>query len=131
MLEIEQAFTADFIAQGFGLPIAHENSGFEPVAGTPYVELTMFPNDETGASLAHRNETDGFFQFVLRYPENGGAITAKTMRETMLAAYPVARILTYGGQKVHITGQHGMRGINEGGWFRLTCAVFYRAFTPR
>lgn len=133
MLKIEQAFLKDFIDQDFKLPIGHENAGFKPAAGTAHVLLTSFPNDETARDLAHSNITDGFFQFQLRYPENAGAILAKQKRDAIFAKYPIGRTLSYGtpSQSAQITGRHGMPARNDGGWFVLTCAIFYRAFTPR
>lgn len=126
-LKIEQAFLSDFIAQDFGLPIHHENTEYKPEPGSPYVAVKMFENSETAAALSGLNETDGFFQFTLFYPEGNGAMPAKAKRATMLAAFPVGRRLTFDGQYVDVRGTQPLSAAPDGGWFQAVGRVFYRA----
>lgn len=131
MLAIEQAFISDFIAQAFGLPIAHENADYEPTPGTPYVELRMFPNDARAADLATTNRTTGLMQFTLFYPEGEGAIPAKLKRQDVFDAYPVGRVLTYSGQRVTITGQSPFNAYPQDGWFKVIGRLSYAADITR
>lgn len=130
-LKIDQAFTGDFIAQGFGLPIAHENDGYEPTPGTPYVALRIFANAVLPYTIGTHDDTTGLFQFSLNYPEGNGAIPAKTKAETIFAAYPVGRKLAYGGQLIHVTGHQRFDASPADGWFRVVGRINYRAFLTR
>lgn len=131
MLRIDQAFVSDFITQAFGLPIAHENVDYTPTAGTPYVEVRTFQNAVLPADLATLNDTTGLFQFILRYPEGAGAIPAKAQADTIFAAYPVGRRLTYDGQSLTITGYERPEAVPEDGWFKVLGRIYYRADIAR
>ena len=131
MIKIDQAFTQAFLSGSFGLPIAHENDNYEPIAGTPYAEIYLIPNDITPATLADSDETDGIFRINLRYPSDTYSIIAKTKADEIFSLFKIGTRLSYDGQKVTITGQSRGRGINEGGWYVLPLSIAYRAFLPR
>lgn len=128
MLQIEQAFASDFIAQAFGLPIAHENANYEPTQGTPWVGLRVFQNALSAGDLsadAEVTETSGLFQFSLHYPQGKGAITAKTQAQTIFAAYPVGRRISYGGETVKVTGYQLFDATPRDGWFVVVGRITY------
>ncbi|WP_299945356.1 phage tail terminator-like protein [uncultured Ruegeria sp.] len=131
MLEIEQAFISDFITQDFGLPIAHENVGYDPEPGTPYVKLEIFPNAERPADLNSTNNTTGLMQFTLYYAEGNGAIPAKVKRQEIFDAFPIGRVLTYSGRRVTITGRNPFRAYPDDGWYKVIGRVSYEADVPR
>ena len=130
-IKIDQAFTSDFMAQSFGLPIAHENAEYDPSPGVAFVEIKCFPNEESALDLDSTNQTTGFFQFILRYPEGSGAITAKAMRQTIFDAYPIGRVLTYSGQTVDIAERYPFDAVPEDGWFRVSGRINYTARIER
>ena len=126
MLTIDQAFVNDFITQAFGLPIAHENANYTPTKGTAHVILRMFQNaDEAGDLAVDTTETTGLFQFSLRYPPGEGAIAAKTQRNTIFAAYPIGRRITYGGNTVRVTGRSPFDNAPVEGWYQVVGRIFY------
>lgn len=129
--KIDQAFVSDFIAQAFGLPIAHENAEYTPTAGTPYVELRVFHNETLPADLSTTNDTTGVFQFTLRYGEGNGAIPAKLQRDTIFAAYPIGRRLTYSGETVTIKGHEPFDATPEQGWFKVVGRISFHGDAPR
>ncbi|MEO1108263.1 MAG: phage tail terminator-like protein [Pseudomonadota bacterium] len=131
MLAIEQALISDFIAQGFDLPIAHENAKYDPVPGVAYVKLTIFPNSARAADLNSTNESTGLMQFALHYPENEGAIPAKQKRQEIFDAYPIGHVLTYSGQRVTIKQIDPFRAYPDDGWFKVVGRISYEASTPR
>lgn len=130
-VKIEQAFLSDFIAGDFGLPVHHENTEYAPEPGSPWVSVKMFENPVTAFTVADHDETDGFFQFTLHYPEGEGAMPAKAKCEEVFAAYPIGRRVTYDGQAAHVTARHRVDVGPQGGWFMVTGRIIYRAFVAR
>lgn len=126
MLEAQQAFVSDFIAQAFGLPIAHENADYTPTAGTAWVRLRTFPGRVVPGSLgATANETAGFWQFTLHYAEGDGAITAKAKAQAIFDAYPLSRRVSYGGESFRVTALQQFDASPQGGWFQVVGRIFY------
>lgn len=130
-LRIDQALTSRFIAGAYGIGIAHENLPYSPTIGTAYAELNVLPNDETAFSANDSDETDGIFRIILRYPENAGAIPAKTMADSIFDGFKVGDKFTYDGQMVEITGRQRAPGVRETGWYKLVLSIAYQAFTRR
>ena len=130
-LKIDLAFLQKFIDDAYGLPIAHENLNYDPVAGTAYAELVNLPNDITPLSLKHSDQTDGVFRVVLRYPVNTGAINIKTMADSILTGFKIGTVVTYSGQTATVTRTGKNRGINDNQWHTLIVDIFYRAFITR
>jgi hypothetical protein len=127
---IDQAFVSAFIAENFGLPIAHENAAYV-ATDAPYVELRVQQNRVTPFTLADVDETNGYFEFILRYPLQAGAMNAKAMCETIFSAFPVGRHLNYGNESVQIVGRHRIANRPDGGAYLVIGRLFYRAFTSR
>lgn len=126
MIEPQQAFLSDFIAQGFGLPIAHENEDYKPTPGTPWVRVRMFPAQTvSGAGNGGALEQAGFFQFTLNYPVGKGAVDAKLQAQTIFTAYPISRRVSYGGVSVRVTAYQQFDAAPESGWFRVVGRIFY------
>lgn len=130
-IKIDQALISHFIDADLGLPIAHENLAYEPIAGDAYAEIIVLPNDITALNYKHTNQTDGVFRIILRYPQNYGAMVAKTAAETILNHFSIATLLEYGGVFVEITGGKRDPGVPEDGWYKLVLTVPYRAFITR
>lgn len=126
MIEIYQALTADFVAQAFGLPIAHENASYTPTPGTPWVRLRVFRGDTSAGDVAAATKEEaGFFQFTLHYPEGNGAITAHQQAQTIFDAYPLARRVSYGGETVRVTRWQLFDAKPDNGWFQVVGRIFY------
>lgn len=126
MLKIDQALTGDFIAQAFGLPIAHENVKYEPTPGTPWVGIRVFQGESLAGDMAvNTTEDKGFLQFVLHYPEGEGAIASKTTAQTILDAYAIGRRVTYSGVTIRVTRNQMFEALPEDGWFKVIGRIFY------
>lgn len=129
-VEIDQAFVSAFINGGFGLPIAQENDGYDPTPGTAYAALTVFGNESRAATLSDSNGQTGLFQFMLYYPEGGGAIPAKQKADEIFAAFSVEGQMAYGETRVIVRStQRTPR--HDAPWYILRCRVFYEAHTTR
>lgn len=130
-IKIDLALIQTFIDGAYGLDVSHENLSYTPTAGSPYAELTVIPNDITPLTLADSNETDGIFRIILHHPLDKGAITSKTMADTILGDYAIGTTLTYDTQDVLITGNGRETGIAEDGWYRIILTVRYYATLNR
>lgn len=125
MLEAVQAFTSDFIAQAFGIPIAHENDDYTPPGGVAFVELRTFTNALSPDLSAGLFETSGFFQFSLNFPSGTGGIAARSQAETIFAAYPLGRRVSYGSRSFRVTSTELFDAAPQDGWFKVVGRIFY------
>ena len=130
-IEIDQALVQSFIDGTFGLPIAHENDDYSPVAGTAYAELEVVKNSENGFTLTDLNDITGYLQIGLNYPTGAGAIPAKTMEKTIVDTYPIGTVLTYGAQSLEITGIQRPTPAPRDGWYRRLIRINLVAYLPR
>jgi hypothetical protein len=126
-LNIDQAFTFEFIAGGFGLPIAHENMNYKPVQGTPYAEIKVMPNDTTKLTQNNSNITDGIFRIHLRYPAGSGAVAAKTKAEEIMLYFAPGNRIGYSGQSVLIEKVSRKKGIPDNNWYEIIITLSYWA----
>jgi len=131
MIKVDQAFIQAFINGGFGLEIAHENILYEPTTGTEYAELINIPNDITPLSLNDTDETDGLMRIILRYPENEGAIQAKTKADEIMAVFKIGSRVCYSSQCATVTRISRQKGVAEDGWHKTVVTIGYRAFIAR
>jgi len=131
ILKLDQALVTDFVAQDFGLPVAHENADYKPTAGDEFVQLTNFPNEVRPVGLSDTDEMDGVLQFVLYYPTGKGAYDAKEKAQTIFDAYPAGRELTYSGATLYIRGHERPSAFPEDGWYKVRGLIYYDARLAR
>ena len=130
-IKIDQAMISRYVSLGLGHPTAFENQTFIPTAGTAYVELINLPNDITALTIDGLNETDGLFRVNVRYPATIGAVPTKNTAEAIMTGFGVGNRVFYSGQYATITAVSRTRGIVEGGWYKITVNITYRAFITR
>lgn len=129
--KLEQALVQHFDDANFGLPIAHENRDYTPTANTAYAELSSFVNDETALSLKHSDQTDGFFQVILRYQENDFSWAAKNKADEIRNVFKIGLRLSNDGHKLTVTRRSADKGFNEDGWYKIVLRVYFTAVLPR
>jgi hypothetical protein len=132
-IKIDQALVDAFIAGAFSLPIAHENSSYNPTPSTAHVLLTIVrnPAQPITAGAGGMDETTGFLQATLRYPVNAGSFAAKTKADAVMLYFRIGRVFTYQGQRVQIVAKDRGTGRNEGGWYQLITRFEFNARTLR
>ncbi|MCO6427057.1 phage tail terminator-like protein [Nitrosomonas communis] len=130
-IKIDQALIQHFISGSFGLPIAHENLPYSPVAGTAYAEILVIQNDITAADLSHTNETDGIFRVILRYPVDSGSIAVKQKADAIFSYFKIGSEIAYAGQEIVITRHARANGYSEQGWYKIVITISYKAFLAR
>jgi len=132
-VKIDQALVSAFVTGAFGLPVAHENTSYEPTPGTAHVLLTVLRNPAQALSLGAggMDETTGLLQATIRYPENAGAIAAKTKADELMGYFRIGRVFEHGGQRVQIVGKDRGTGRNQDGWYQLVTRFEFNARTQR
>lgn len=128
---IDQALVQSFIDGDFGLPVAHENDGYNPTAGTAFAALSIVKNDERALTLNDLDDVTGFLQINLRYPSGAGAIPAKTMEQSIFDLYPIGRTITRTNQDLEITGRTRVSARVDDGWYLLVLRINFVAILPR
>ena len=126
-VKIDQAFIDAFIDGDFGLSIAHENTDFQPTAGTEYVELINIPNNVTALTLNGDSETDGIFRVIMRYPSNTGSVNAKLKADEILSVFSIGADVCYSGQCAIIRTTSRAVGTSEDGWYKIILTISYYA----
>jgi hypothetical protein len=129
--KLEQALVQHFIDAAFGLPIAYENNGYDPVPGTAYAELSTFVNDTSALSLNTSDQTDGLLQVILRYPEGEFSWDAKNKADAIGAVFKLGLRLKNDGHQLTVTRRAVQPGVNEAGWYKIVLRVFFIAVLPR
>jgi len=131
VVKIDQAFVSEFIAGGFGLPIAHENTAYDATNGEPYAEIGVLQNNVTPLTLNSSDQTDGVFQAILRYPSYSGAIAIKQKADEILNHFRFGKTFSFGGIEVKTTALQRQPGINEDGWYKIVLTISYTAIITR
>jgi hypothetical protein len=131
VLKVDQCLVKSFIDGAFGIGIAHENLNYTRTTGTAYAEIRVLNNDVTGYDTDEADETDGVFRVALYYPQNAGAITAKTKADAVMSYYYIGRTFAYDGQRVIIRSKSRAEGLPEAGWYKIIVSITYKAFIGR
>lgn len=129
--KLEQALIQYFIDSNFGLPNAWENKDFEPTAGEAYAEIKTVINDETAFSMNTNDQTDGYMQIILRYPEDKYSWDAKNKADEIKRAFRIGLRLQIDGERLTISRKKSGEGFNEAGWYKIVVRVFFNAVIPR
>lgn len=129
--KIDQALLKRFKDSLFGIDTQYPGQVFKPTAGTPWVRLGVLQNPVLPSTMATDNDTTGVFQVVVHWPQGRSHIKATEQLDTIFAAFPVGRRLTYSGQAVTITGHHRQSSTTEDGWLKVVGLITYRADVAR
>lgn len=128
---IDQALVQSFINGRFGLPIAYENSQYEPQGSQPYVELVVLQGEIDPYTLHDTDISTGVMNCILRYPTNTGAIPAKRKAAEIIEYYFPGRRFIYNSLAVEITNRVRAFNRNEDGWYQIMVQISYTIRLPR
>ena len=145
-IKIDQAFITSVLNGALAIDVVHENGLYSTWNGSAYVnsqgvytpdanrehmEIRSFPAGRIPLSLNDSDEAVGFFQAIIKYPADIGAITIKQKAEAFLALFVLGSALTYDTQKVYISSKTRDGGRIEGGFYQIVCRVDYTAYLTR
>jgi len=146
MIKIDQALTSTLLAGGLAVDIAHENGAFstwngaayvsetgvyDPSTERPYIEEKVSPTGAISHDLNNTNENVGVYECIVRYPVDGGAFSAKTKAEAVVALFPTGASITYSGQVVNIRSATRTGGVVDGGFYMIATRINYVAYVPK
>lgn len=85
-----------------GPDYAWENTPYVPVAGTPYVQVTLLPATPANYEIGPAYVEQGIFQANGFWPKDAGPAAVSAWAEQVRAAFPFAATLTSSGIVVNI-----------------------------
>jgi len=145
-IKIDQAFTSLMLGGSLDIDIVHDNGAYsawdgvsytskrgiyKPQARREFMEMTTFPAGKAAFSLADTDNAVGFYQCILKYPADVGAIIVKQKAEQVLVLLKIGSKLTYSGQEINIISNNRDGGRVSGGFYEIVIRANYRAFVTR
>jgi hypothetical protein len=126
-LAIHKALTQSVIDLALGLPIAHENTGFDPEVsgGDSYIAINTLFDDQVTVNKTNLDDVNGFFQ-ITNYTKSGSSVGAMySLVDTLNAAYPHARKIVSGTQIVNIQNIAVNKRGNTNGWYATDFTIYF------
>lgn len=127
--EIHKALTQSIIDLSLGLPVAYENSNFDPEVdgGSQFLDLTTLFSDQETISKDSVDEAPGIFQ-VSVYTKSGVSVkTALQTVDLILGNYRHGDTFTNGTQTVYILNAGRNVGRNDNGWYIIDLSIIFKS----
>lgn len=129
--DIQSALIKAWNDGNFGLTTLLPDRNEAPT--TDHARLSFIPADNTPATMGDdgTNEVAGIFQadIMMRTGRGNGEIL--DVVDTVCAAFPSGRRVSYNGQQVIIWGAALNGPKSEGGWLRATVSINFAAYVRR
>jgi hypothetical protein len=126
-LDIHKALTQSVIDLALGLPIAYENTDFNPEkdGGSNYISINILYDDQVAVTKTNLDDVNGFLQ-ISNFVKSGGSVNSTyTLVDTLNAAYPHATKFTSAGQVVNIQNIAVNKRGNINGWYVTDFTIFF------
>ena len=126
-LDIHKALTQSVIDLALGLPIAYENTDFDPEAdgGSNYISVNIMYDDQNTVTKTDLDDVNGFLQ-ISDFVKSGGSVrTTYDLIDTLNTAYPHATKFTSAGQVVNIQNIAVNKRGNVNGWYVTDFTIFF------
>ena len=126
-LNIHKALTQSVIDLSLGLPIAYENSDFNPEidGGNSYLAISVLYDDQQTVNKTNLDDVNGFLQ-ITNYTKSGSSVgDMYALVDTLNAAYPHARKITSGNQVVNIQNIAVNKRGNTNGWYATDFTIYF------
>lgn len=132
---IDSALIDRFMAGGFfpAAQVQTENENFTPPTGKPWARITNLTAQPDQATLGDGGQDlhVGILQVDLFYPQGKGRAAALAMADRIRAHFKGGDGWRYDGQAVRVTSCGRGTGINEGGWYRISVSINWKAHVTR
>lgn len=131
--DIHKALTKSVIDLALGLPIAYENSDFDPEkdGGDHFISLNILYDEQNTVTKTGLDDVNGFLQ-ISDYVKSGSSVkTMYSLIDTLNAAYPHARQITSGNQVINIQNISVNKRNNINGWYVTDFSIFFWADLTR
>ena len=126
-LDIHKALTQSVIDLALGLPIAYENTDFDPETsgGNNYISVNVMYDDQNTVTKTYLDDVNGFLQ-ISNFVKSGGSVRATyDLIDTLNTAYPHATKFTSAGQVVNIQNIAVNKRGNVNGWYVTDFTIFF------
>lgn len=129
--DIQSALITAWNDGDFGLTTYLPDRNENPT--TDHARLSFIPAANTPATMGDdgTNEVAGIFQADIMLRTGRGNGEALEIVDTVCAAFPSGRRLSYNGQQVIIWGADLNGPKTEGGWLRATVSINFAAYVRR
>ena len=127
--EIHKALTQSIIDLSLGLPIAYENSDFNPEedGGNQFIDLTTLFGEQEVISKDSVDESPGVYQISV-YTKSGGSVKAALQTvDLILDNYRHGDTFTNGAQTVFVLNSSRNAGRNENGWYIIDLSITFKS----
>lgn len=124
-LDIHKALTKSVIDLSLGLPIAHEDSDFDPegFSGNQFLQLDILYDEQTTVTKTNLDDVDGFMQITNRTKSGLGVGLTYALVDALNTAYPHAKKFTSGTQVVNIQNIDVNKRGNINGWYTTDITI--------
>lgn len=131
--DVHKALTQSIIDLSLGVPIAHENTNFDPddVTGNVFVDLTLIPNEKVSLSKDTVDELTGIYQVSVYVRSNKHVKLAYDVIEALSGFYKHNVKLTSGSVTLSIDNFGMGSGRNLDGWYVIDNSITFRTLINR
>ena len=126
-LDIHKALTQSVIGLSLGLPIAYENTDFNPEVdgGSHYISVNIMYEDQETITKTDLDDVNGFLQVSSFVKSSGSTKSTYDLLDALNAAYPHAKTFTSNGQVVNIKNIAVNKRGNINGWYTTNITVYF------
>ena len=117
--DIHKALTQSVIDLALGLPIAYENSDFNPEVdgGNHFIRVDIRYDEQNTVTKTGLDDVDGFLQITSRVKSGTSVKAMYDLVDALNTAYPHAKQFTSGTQVINIQNIAVNKRGNVNGWF--------------
>jgi hypothetical protein len=129
-LSIHKALTQSVLDLALGLPIAHENSNFDPETdgGDHYISINILYDEQNTVTKTGLDDVNGFLQ-VSSFTKSGSSVgVTYGLIDALNAAYKNAQVFTSGNQAASITNISINKRGNVNGWYATDITINFWSY---
>lgn len=125
--DIHKALTQSVIDLSLGVPIAHENSDYDPVNDDCFIDLTTIPNDQVSLSKDTLDEVSSVYQISV-YCKSGASVKQLLSIVDVITNFYKHNVrITSGAQEVIVINSGRNTGRNSDGWYIVDVSVTFKS----
>ena len=131
--EIHEALTESIIGLGLSVPIAYQDSDYDPEANNDqaYIDVDQLYNEQESLDKTLFDEVTGILQLTVRTRSGGGVGQSNGLIDIILDFYKHNISMIKGGQCVVVINAGRNEGRNEAGWWVVDISVSWKSDIAR
>ena len=126
-LNIHKALTQSVLDLSLGLPIAHEDTNFNPEksGGDQYISLNILYDEQQAVTKTGLDDVNGFLQITNFVKSSSGVKLTYDLMDILNTNYPHAKKFTAGNQVVNIKNIAVNKRGNVNGWYTTDFTIYF------